>query len=137
MVGKPHPVPRPTEHCVPPIARPIPSPCRGGIFPLVPCNSRGNFFYRLPVRDVQRIGHPALLPKDPMACVARSPFARLARFVLLACVLVTPALPQTNFARLPSGELPSAGMYPEVRLRKLHLVRPDLIPYPIAYEVCC
>ena len=24
-----------------------------------------------------------------------------------------------------------------VRLRKLHLVRPDLIPYPIAYEVCC
>lgn len=25
----------------------------------------------------------------------------------------------------------------QVRLRKLHLVRPDLIPYPIAYEVCC
>lgn len=25
----------------------------------------------------------------------------------------------------------------EVRLRKLHLVRPDLIPYPIAYEVVC
>lgn len=23
------------------------------------------------------------------------------------------------------------------RLRKLHLVRPDLIPYPIAYEVYC
>lgn len=22
-------------------------------------------------------------------------------------------------------------------IRKLHLVRPDLIPYPIAYEVCC
>ena len=28
-------------------------------------------------------------------------------------------------------------MRPEVRLRKLHLVRPDLIPYPIAYEVYC
>lgn len=27
--------------------------------------------------------------------------------------------------------------YMEVRLRKLHLVRPDLIPYPIAYEVYC
>lgn len=26
---------------------------------------------------------------------------------------------------------------PEVRLRKLHLVRPDLIPYPIAHEVYC
>ena len=30
-----------------------------------------------------------------------------------------------------------AGIRTEVRLRKLHLVRPDLIPYPIAYEVCC
>jgi hypothetical protein len=27
--------------------------------------------------------------------------------------------------------------YPEVRLRKLHLVRPDLIPYPIYYEIYC
>jgi hypothetical protein len=26
---------------------------------------------------------------------------------------------------------------PEVRLRKLHLVRPDLIPYPIDIEVDC
>jgi hypothetical protein len=26
---------------------------------------------------------------------------------------------------------------PEVRLRKLHLVGPDLIPYPIEYEVVC
>jgi hypothetical protein len=26
---------------------------------------------------------------------------------------------------------------PEVRLRKLHLVRPDLIPYPVCYEVYC
>ena len=26
---------------------------------------------------------------------------------------------------------------PEVRLRKLHLVRPDLIPYPIMYDVVC
>jgi hypothetical protein len=25
----------------------------------------------------------------------------------------------------------------EVRIRRLHLVRPDLIPYPIAYEVIC
>jgi hypothetical protein len=28
-------------------------------------------------------------------------------------------------------------MFPEVRLRKLHLVRPDLILYPIDYEVYC
>ena len=25
----------------------------------------------------------------------------------------------------------------EVRIRKLHLVRPDLIPYPLYYEVVC
>lgn len=31
----------------------------------------------------------------------------------------------------------TAGIRPEGRLRKLHLVRPDLIPYPIAYEVYC
>ena len=28
-------------------------------------------------------------------------------------------------------------LYPEVRIRKLHLVRPDLIPYPLAYDVYC
>ena len=27
--------------------------------------------------------------------------------------------------------------YPVVRLRKLHLVRPDLIPYPIYYAIYC
>jgi hypothetical protein len=27
--------------------------------------------------------------------------------------------------------------YVEVRIRRLHLVRPDLIQYPIAYEVIC
>ena len=27
--------------------------------------------------------------------------------------------------------------YPEVRLRKLHLVRPDLIPFPIDFDVFC
>ena len=27
--------------------------------------------------------------------------------------------------------------YPEVRLRKMHLVRPDLIPYPISFDVYC
>ena len=27
--------------------------------------------------------------------------------------------------------------YPEVRLRKLHLVRPDLIPFPIEFDIYC
>jgi len=38
-----------------------------------------------------------------------------------------------------TGELLMAesGLRPEVRLRKLHLVRPDLIQYPISFEVYC
>jgi hypothetical protein len=39
--------------------------------------------------------------------------------------------------RLQITDAPVRYMYPEVRLRKLHLVRPDLIPYPIEYEVYC
>ena len=44
----------------------------------------------------------------------------------------SPAQPATSrdaqeFTRLP----------PEVRLRKLHLVRPDLIQYPISFDVYC
>jgi len=31
----------------------------------------------------------------------------------------------------------AALLRPQVRIRKLHLVRPDLIPYPLAYEVLC
>lgn len=43
---------------------------------------------------------------------------------------------QADRAVDPQASLPL--LYrPEVRLRKLHLVRPDLIPYPIAYEVYC
>ena len=44
-------------------------------------------------------------------------------------------------ASVPAGSGVDAEMQlsarPEVRLRKLHLVRPDLIPYPIAYDVYC
>jgi len=63
---------------------------------------------------------------------------KVARLVVLLAVVVTPFTPPTSGAAAPAkGEMPMVGMYPEVRLRKLHLVRPDLIPYPIAYEVCC
>jgi hypothetical protein len=41
--------------------------------------------------------------------------------------LTLPAAPQAELAKAPY----------EVRLRKLHLVRPDLIPYPIFFEVYC
>jgi hypothetical protein len=38
-------------------------------------------------------------------------------------------------AIIPSG--PRADLLPEVRMHRLHLMRPDLIPYPIDYEVVC
>ena len=58
--------------------------------------------------------------------------------VVVVCLLslsaaTTPA-PRASDATV-SGE--EAVVRTEVRLRKLHLVRPDLIPDPIAYEVCC
>jgi hypothetical protein len=37
----------------------------------------------------------------------------------------------------PDAASAQAVYRPEVRLRKLHLVRPDLILYPLAYEVYC
>ena len=62
------------------------------------------------------------------------------RFIGLASLLMAfvSASPRTEVPdRSPPGESPAARINPEVRLRKLHLVRPDLIPYPLAYEVYC
>jgi len=67
----------------------------------------------------------------------------MARLLILAGVLSTasPAapLPAPRVANQPTDPQAryDALRPPEVRLRKLHLVRPDLIPYPIAYEVYC
>ena len=36
-----------------------------------------------------------------------------------------------------AGEESAALLRPQTRIRKLHLVRPDLIPYPLSYEVLC
>ena len=47
--------------------------------------------------------------------------------------LSVPASP----AAIPTPESVAGHYLPEVRIRKLHLVRPDLIPYPIAYEIVC
>jgi hypothetical protein len=49
---------------------------------------------------------------------------------LLVCMSASSPTPK------PTACVASAFM-PEVRLRKIHLVRPDLIPYPISYEIDC
>ena len=69
---------------------------------------------------------------------------RLSRSALLLAVAFLGFLAPSRGASVatpvtsdPAGFDAVAGIRPETRLRKLHLVRPDLIPYPIAYEVYC
>ncbi|HEX8521960.1 MAG TPA: hypothetical protein VF669_06865 [Tepidisphaeraceae bacterium] len=59
------------------------------------------------------------------------------RFVLLVILTANAAPAPQHNAINPTPDSAEASLPPQVRLRKLHLVRPDLIPYPIAYEVCC
>jgi hypothetical protein len=69
-----------------------------------------------------------------MTAVARF----VTRCIVLVCLLsgaITPPPQASDANATTAGE--QAVVRSEVRLRKLHLVRPDLIPYPIAYEVCC
>jgi hypothetical protein len=59
----------------------------------------------------------------------------ISRIALLAVLFATlSAAPVANPSRT---SIAASVFYPEVRLRKLHLVRPDLIPYPIYYEIYC
>jgi hypothetical protein len=79
-----------------------------------------------------------------MRLVLRTQAIRLARLLVLPAVSLMALVPATGRsapAAAPAIQSaptdPTAGLLPEVRLRKLHLVRPDLIPYPIAYEIYC
>jgi len=64
----------------------------------------------------------------------RSRISQLAWVVVLLGALIAPT---ASNPAASEGESPTSQVPPEVRLRKLHLVRPDLIPYPIALEVYC
>jgi len=55
--------------------------------------------------------------------------------ILLCAAASSPSPATPKPAEQPAKMV--AGLPPEVRIRKLHLVRPDLIPYPIAMEVVC
>jgi len=60
--------------------------------------------------------------------------------LILATIVCTTLRSSAAHRSLPTiSPLPAlaADRPPEVRLRRLHLVRPDLIPYPIVYEVFC
>ena len=83
-----------------------------------------------------------------MRPVLRTQALRLARLVFpaIALLAISPA-GRSAVSSAPAAAAaptvqaapadPLAALPPEVRLRKLHLVRPDLIPYPIAYDIYC
>jgi hypothetical protein len=54
---------------------------------------------------------------------------------LSATLLVT--FSSARMAPATTSHTKTAAIFMEVRLRKIHLVRPDLIPYPISYEIDC
>jgi hypothetical protein len=63
-----------------------------------------------------------------------STLVRVGRYFIVAAALFIGAAP----TKQPTASAEQvASRAPEVRLRKLHLVRPDLIPYPLYYEVVC
>jgi hypothetical protein len=70
---------------------------------------------------------------------SRRPVVRfVAAFALLSPLVSPSGSTLTPAAPSPAkGLSPLSAVRPEVRLRKLHLVRPDLIPYPIASEIYC
>jgi hypothetical protein len=67
---------------------------------------------------------------------------QLALAALLSCTAIAtdrpvkPVETALSAAVVPT-QLAISALPPQVRLRKLHLVRPDLIPYPMAYEMYC
>jgi hypothetical protein len=69
---------------------------------------------------------------------------RVPHFRLLSLVMLLSLIPGASSPTRATVQDESASDSPamvkapyEVRLRKLHLVRPDLIPYPIFFEVYC
>src|SRR4051812_26768466 len=79
----------------------------------------------------------ALRPSVVRACANRPARLLLSALALLTVASMRPAAPQPQVPPTTASGRDAVTMLPEVRLRKLHLVRPDLIPYPISYEVYC
>jgi hypothetical protein len=73
---------------------------------------------------------PPLREKDVMR-------TGLVKLALLTALFALPLVPtHSQLAKAPTASQAVARLY-EVRLRKLHLVRPDLIAYPMMVEVYC
>ena len=65
---------------------------------------------------------------------------RSASFMLMVCLglpTLSSSKPQFQSATTLQPKTSICEMPPEVRLRRIHLVRPDLIPYPIPFQEIC
>lgn len=64
--------------------------------------------------------------------------SHIAKLVVILALAAVTSIPPTASNAQPVGSesqsLESVVRAPEVKLRKLHLVRPDLIPFPIFFE---
>lgn len=60
----------------------------------------------------------------------------VARVLLISGLLLSSGGSQPK-PTVPTSDTPVTALPPEVRLRKLHLVRPDLIQFPVCYEIYC
>lgn len=64
-------------------------------------------------------------------------FSRAIAIAMLLSAGMIPPSPARTPIPAPSADDADTVARVEVRLRKLHLVRPDLIPYPIHYDIYC
>ncbi len=72
-------------------------------------------------------------------CAVKTRLSSIGLYVLATLTLlsVQPSREASKPVVQPQTADATAALSPEVRLRKLHLVRPDLIPYPIQLEIYC
>jgi hypothetical protein len=62
-------------------------------------------------------------------------FRSTLRLIIVTTILLAGGIAGPSRPASAANSLAAAA--PEVRLRKLHLARPDLILYPISYEFVC
>jgi hypothetical protein len=78
---------------------------------------------------------------DMCRSITRSLTGSLSRIALLViCAGATAGIGQaaaSKPASMSHTAIARRTFYPEARLRKMHLVRPDLILYPIFYDIYC
>ena len=61
----------------------------------------------------------------------------IVRMAVLALIAFAGISPASAPIKATEPQLECVSLLPEVRIRKLHLVRPDLIPYPLITEIFC